>query len=649
MLINGKFRCAGCMNELNDEFAVCSCGFNNNTDDNLSHCLQIGTVLNDAYIVGKVIGEGGFGITYVGWDKDLEKKVAIKEFYMDGFTSRNSTVSSEVNSKVGDDEELFAIHREKFVNEAKVLASFMEEPGIVTVHKFFRENNTAYIVMEYVEGITLKSYLKNKGKLSVDETIGIIGPIMNSLTKIHEKNLIHRDISPDNIMITADGRGKLIDFGAAREANNGNKSLSVVLKHGFAPMEQYQTHGNQGPWTDVYALSATIYRCITGVVPAEAPDRIMDDKLQDVYKIELSCSREVSAVISKGLELRYENRYQSVGELKKALMFSLNQKKNTNESKKPNIAKQAPVRDNGTNGTNNKRRGRDKKKTRISLVITTAILLLVIVVGLICINTVKKNNKIEAWKEQATTKVIAAGNSVDSEFEKCEKQLFEFAGNQIVIDCLKYPDDEELAQKAYDYTVEYYSKLYSWEAIYIADWNSKVLAHPAAPVIGRVMREGDRLTELQNAMTSSDGVYNAGIIVSAASGEFTTSMYVPVYDTDGITPLGYVGGGVYVTDIVGYYAYDDLFEMGSSAALMYFVDSTGTMLYHLDESKIGNPVENEAVKGLVAKIEAGEHPTPECVEYVYKGVKKYAAYYVGKDEAYIAVLTADENNVLAGD
>ena len=324
MRVGEKCRCAGCMKEINDDKLVCSCGYANETAENPAHCLQIGAILAGEYAIGRVIGEGGFGITYVGWDMDLDKKVAIKEFYMDGFTSRNATVSSEVISKIGEDEDLFEVHREKFVNEAKVLASFMDEPGIVTVYRFFKENNTAYIVMEYVEGTTLKEFLKQKGKMTVDETIGIIGPVMNSLAKVHEKNLVHRDISPDNIMITANGRGKLIDFGAAREANGGNKSLSVVLKHGYAPMEQYQTRGNQGPWTDVYALSATIYRCITGKVPAESTDRVLDDALEEVCALEPSCSKAVSDVISKGLSIRVKDRYQSVGELKAALMSALN-------------------------------------------------------------------------------------------------------------------------------------------------------------------------------------------------------------------------------------------------------------------------------------------------------------------------------------
>lgn len=324
MLISSKFRCAGCMKKIDNEFAVCSCGYNNDTDTNALHCLQVGTLLNNSYMVGKVIGEGGFGITYVGYDINLDKKVAIKEFYLSGYSSRYAKKTSEISASMGEGEELFEINREKFINEAKVLGSFNDEPGIVSVYQYFKENNTAYIVMEYVEGTTLKECLKKYGKLSVDETIGIVGPILNSLSKIHEKGIVHRDISPDNIMITADGRGKLIDFGAAREANGGNKSLSVVLKHGYAPMEQYQTKGNQGPWTDVYAISATIYKCLTGIVPADATDRVMDDTLSDVCEYAKDCKRSVANVIHKGLSVNIDDRYKTVGEFKEAFLEALN-------------------------------------------------------------------------------------------------------------------------------------------------------------------------------------------------------------------------------------------------------------------------------------------------------------------------------------
>ncbi|MBQ0027072.1 MAG: serine/threonine protein kinase, partial [Lachnospiraceae bacterium] len=323
MLINGKYRCAGCMTVIESNDAICSCGFNNATEKNSFHCLQIGTVISDQYVVGRVIGEGGFGITYVGWDKDLDIKVAIKEFFMNGFATRDATVSGEISAGYSEEGDLFNVNREKFINEAKILASFKDEPGIVDIFRFFKANNTAYIVMEFVEGRTLKEYLKMKSRLSVDETLGIVGPIMNSLAKVHAKGLAHRDISPDNIMITTDGKGKLIDFGAARETN-GNKSLSVVLKHGYAPIEQYQTHGNQGPWTDVYALSATIYRCITGQIPVEAIDRISGRYMPAVCEIVPDCNVYISNAIMKGLSINYEERYQTVNEMKNALFQSLN-------------------------------------------------------------------------------------------------------------------------------------------------------------------------------------------------------------------------------------------------------------------------------------------------------------------------------------
>ncbi len=236
------------------------------------------------------------------------------------------------------------------------------------------------------------------------------------------------------------------------------------------------------------------------------------------------------------------------------------------------------------------------------------------------------------------------GAAFDNTTDNGETTLTNFIQSPIVIDLLKNPDDPAVAAKAQEYTTNFYNSLDGWEGIYIADWNSKVLTHPAPPVVGKVMREGDRLKELQDAMLGSDGVYNVGIITSPASGQLIMSMYAPVYDENG-TPLGYVGAGTFVNNNAVKFA--DVTSLGLSSAYVYFVDSTGIMLFHPDESKIGSPVENEAVKGVVAKLEAGQEVTPTCVEYKYKGKMKYASYYVGKDNAYIAVLTTDEAEVMA--
>lgn len=225
-----------------------------------------------------------------------------------------------------------------------------------------------------------------------------------------------------------------------------------------------------------------------------------------------------------------------------------------------------------------------------------------------------------------------------------ERIMQNFISAPIVKEFLQNPNDEALAAKAQQYTTDFFGNLDGWEGIYLADWDSKVLTHPAPPVIGKVMREGDRLEELRNAMLSADGVYNVGIITSPASGQLIMSMYAAIYDESG-APIGYVGGGTFVNNVAA--AFSDVSSLGLGSSYIYFVDRDGVMLYHPDETKIGNPVENEAVKSLVAKIAAGEHPDPECVEYKYKGALKYAAYYVGANEAYIAVLTADEKDVMS--
>ncbi|MCR4990036.1 MAG: methyl-accepting chemotaxis protein [Lachnospiraceae bacterium] len=240
--------------------------------------------------------------------------------------------------------------------------------------------------------------------------------------------------------------------------------------------------------------------------------------------------------------------------------------------------------------------------------------------------------------------IEGTGESFDAFVDSNERTLQAFASAPVVTDVLKNPNDTALKAKAEQYTLDFFGKLEGWEGLYLADWGTTVIAHPNEAVVGVTLREGDGLTSLQDSMLAADGTYNTGIITSPASGKLVMSLYVPVI-VDG-KPLGFVGGGVYVNDMAS--KVSDVSGLKLSSAYIYFVDNVGTMLYHPDESKIGNPVENAAVKGLVARLAAGEHPAPDCITYEYKGADKFAAYYVGKNDHYIAVLTADSGDVLSG-
>lgn len=311
--------CYHCAGPLEGNVKFCPhCGFCAETYQPEPHQLVPGTLLKERYRVGRVLGEGGFGITYVGVDTVLDLKVAIKEFYMSGYVNRNNTVSTTVQANTGNHTEIFEKNRERFLQEARTLAKFFSEPGVVSVIDFFRENNTAYIVMEFLDGVTLKDQLEGK-TMSWDRLSGLLEPVLQVLIKIHRAGLIHRDISPDNIMVTERGQVKLLDFGAAREFAQGDvKSLSVILKPGYAPVEQYRTKGQQGPWTDVYAICATMYRCLTGVVPDDSMDRIYDDQLLPPAE-RGNCPPAVSDVLMKGLAVRQEQRWPSVEALCEAL------------------------------------------------------------------------------------------------------------------------------------------------------------------------------------------------------------------------------------------------------------------------------------------------------------------------------------------
>ena len=281
-------------------------------EENL-HCLRKGTRLIGHYTIEGVLGQGGFGITYLVIDELHEKKVAIKEFFPQGIVTRNIEYQDTVTVTFVGEKDNYEKGKERFLKEARTMAKFSKDEGIVKALDFFEINNTAYIVMEYLEGITLKQYLRENQRIAPEDLIELLVPLIESLDEIHSQGMIHRDISPDNIMVLPDGRIKLMDFGAARDYTEfGEKSLSIVLKPGYAPPEQYQTHGIQGPWTDIYALCATMYKCITGENPPDAIERVMDDSLKKISEFGIAIPPQEEEAIIKGMSVSAKDRYQDI-------------------------------------------------------------------------------------------------------------------------------------------------------------------------------------------------------------------------------------------------------------------------------------------------------------------------------------------------
>ena len=292
------------------------CGYDDsNAVKDFPLALKQGAILNGRYTVGRVLGQGGFGITYIAQDYQSGERVAIKEYLPSEFAGREPENNSvRVHSSI--QRENYEYGKAQFLEEARTLAAFNGDEHIVRIHSYFEENNTAYFVMEYVDGAALDKYLAQKGgRLSVEEANRLLLPLMESLGKIHAKGIIHRDIAPDNIIITKDGSAKLIDFGAARySTGEKSKSLDVVLKHGFAPTEQYMRRGRQGPFTDVYALAATYYYAITGKVLPDAVERMQEDTMFVPSALGVKISPEQEDVLLKALEVNAGDRYQNMAE-----------------------------------------------------------------------------------------------------------------------------------------------------------------------------------------------------------------------------------------------------------------------------------------------------------------------------------------------
>ena len=353
--------CFGCFTENENKGHCPICGYEPSIDaGKFPNSLPHGSILKERYIVGRVMGQGGFGITYAALDFATKKLVAIKEYLPEVLAGRDSTGSVRTHSAQRSED--FDQGKLGFLDEANTLVDFKENSHIVNIHDFFEENGTAYFVMEFVRGMSLKKYVKSMGgRLGEEEANRILLPIMNALCEVHAKGIIHRDIAPDNIIVTAQGSAKLIDFGAARySTGEKSQSLDVILKHGYAPKEQYTRRGKQGPFTDVYAMAATYYFAVTGRVPPDAIDRTEEESLIAPSTLGIELARDTEAALMKALEVQHADRYQSMGEFMQALKGQTEPEKAPEN--KPEIKGTKPEKENKPEKASGA-----KKKPQISL------------------------------------------------------------------------------------------------------------------------------------------------------------------------------------------------------------------------------------------------------------------------------------------
>lgn len=315
--------CLNCFNEKEGGVQCSYCNYNDGDNaDNEMH-LAPSTILKGQYIIGKVLGFGGFGVTYLAYDLNFQITRAIKEYLPGEISARNSN-GLTIYSYSGEAAVDYEYGLEQFIEEGRKLAMFSHIESIVSVFDYFEENNTAYLVMEFLEGIDLNKYLKEKGgKLSEKETLRIIDPILTALDKVHSIGIIHRDVSPDNIFVLNSTKVKLIDFGAARQAmGEKSETVHIFLKRGYAPPEQYFTNGKKGPWMDIYAIAATMYKILIGKAPQESIERqstkstVVSDKLNTS-----NISYTVKNTIIKAMSIKYTDRYQNISDFRNDLFY----------------------------------------------------------------------------------------------------------------------------------------------------------------------------------------------------------------------------------------------------------------------------------------------------------------------------------------
>lgn len=323
-------RCMYCMMQYDDNLTVCpECGYDEHTLPEVSYYLKPGTVLNDRYLLGEAIGCGGFGITYIGWDNLLDRKVAIKEYYPSGVVNRDIN-SSNISITGATKADFYREGVEKFLAEAKVITKFSDFSNIVQIYDYLEENNTAYIIMEYINGVTLEEYLdSHEGSiLHWSEAVSITIDILGALEIVHDNEIIHRDISPANIMISNDGTVKLLDFGAARKfVADRTQEMSVIIKKGYAPIEQYKRDYRQDERSDLYSVGAVMYRMLTGEAPTDALNRISEDKLKRARSINKDIPAWLEVIVMRAMDTNPYVRYANAKAFLKELRDGENKEK----------------------------------------------------------------------------------------------------------------------------------------------------------------------------------------------------------------------------------------------------------------------------------------------------------------------------------
>lgn len=402
-----------------------------------TRCLKPGVILKERYKIEEVIGAGGFGITYRAWDPLLQSYVAIKEYYPSGIATRSAD-SSKVCVPVGQEQREYHRGKIRFLKEAQDVARFQSEPNIVSIYDYLEENDTAYMVMEYLHGCTLKQYIREHGgRLDTDHILHICLSVLDALAVVHKAGMIHRDISPENIFICEDLTVKLIDFGAAKQVYlDGEQTMSVVLKPGYAPPEQYAKKDKQGPWTDIYALGAALYFAATGEKPEESFGRVLEDTIKPVCEVNPEIPRAMSQVIMRAMSVKIEDRYQAVEAMREALLAGEGQ----NAQMEPYVIPASRISK------------RDLPKKRGFLIgVAFCIVIMLVVTGIWMAGRVAKKagtataTKMNAASTEAQTATMAdAQTATDAEQAATEAEKTTQADNPMV---MHVPTKEELAEQ----------------------------------------------------------------------------------------------------------------------------------------------------------------------------------------------------------